>query len=120
MPRAMDTRNDYLREHLSELIRRDADAPMRTKLDAQLGIVTAADAPADPSMPVDVVVSLGEINDEHGTGPLVKRVFNNRRGIFSIRSRDDWGIHDFGDWHAKVSPKRPTRAECFRAVLRVL
>jgi hypothetical protein len=71
-------------------------------------------------MPVHVVVSLGEINDEHGTGPLVKRAFKDRYGILSIRSRDDWGIQDFGDWHVKISPKRATREEYFREIVRVL
>jgi hypothetical protein len=113
-------RNAFLRESLFELIRRDAEAPMRRNLDAQLGIVTAPEAPADPDLAVDVVISVNEINDEHGTGPLVKRVFNGRRGIFSIRSRDDWGTHNFGDWHVRISPKRETRVEHYRESLRVL
>jgi hypothetical protein len=114
------TQNAFLRERLFELIRQDAEGPMRVNLDAQLGIVTAPEAPGDRYVPVDVVISVGEINDEHGTGPLVKRVFKGRRGIFSIRSRDDWGIHDFGDWHVKMSPKRQTRAEYCREILRLL
>jgi hypothetical protein len=68
---------------------------------------------------VDVVVSFGEINDEHGTGPLVKRLFRGRRGIFSVRSGDDWGIHDFGDWNVRLSLRRSTREECFREVVRL-
>ena len=69
---------------------------------------------------IDVVVTLNEINERHGTGPLVKRVFAGRRGIFSIRSRDDWGVHDFGDWNATISQRGHSRAEGFRNVLRVL
>jgi hypothetical protein len=96
------TRNASLRQRLFELIQRDEEAP------------------PDRNVPVHVVVSVGEINNEHGTGPLVKRVFKGRRGIFSLRSQDDWGIHDFGDWHVKISPKRQARAEYYREVLDVL
>jgi hypothetical protein len=89
-------------------------------MDAQLGIVTSPGAPDDRSVPVDIVVSLGEINDEHGTGPLVKRVFKDRSAVFSIRSRDDWGVHNFGDWHTKISLQGKSRPECFREILNTL
>ena len=36
--------------------------------------------------PIDVVVTLNEINDQHGTGPLVKRVLKGRPWAKSIRS----------------------------------
>ena len=45
--------------------------------------VTAPDAPQDRSLLVDVVVSPGQINDLHGTGPLVTRVFKDRPAVFS-------------------------------------
>ncbi len=70
--------------------------------------------------PIDVVVTMNEINDRHGTGPLVQRIFQGRKGIFSIRSRDDWGVHDFGDWNVRISQQNHTRPECFRSVLSVL
>jgi hypothetical protein len=75
---------------------------------------------ASASDAIDVVVTLNEINERHGTGPLVKRIFAGRRGIFSIRSRDDWGEHDFGDWDVRITQQGHSRAECFRSVLRVL
>ena len=53
--------------------------------------------------PVDVVVTTTEINALHGTGPLIQRIFKNRRNVFSIRSRDQWGSHDFGDWNVAIS-----------------
>jgi hypothetical protein len=65
-------------------------------------------------------VTVNETNDMHGTGPLVKRIFKDRRGVFSIRSRDHWGRQDFGDWHVKISQEGRTRPEGFRKVLRVL
>jgi hypothetical protein len=113
-------RNESLRQNLLELVRREAEGPKPADLDLQLDIVARADAPASRSTPVDVVISVGEINDEHGTGPLVKRVFKDRRGIFSIRSQDHWGVQDFGDWHVRICPKDFTRQERFRAILQVL
>jgi hypothetical protein len=112
-------RNRSLRQELLELIQREAEGPPRD-LDGQFGVVTQTDAPASSGTPVDVVISVCEINDQHGTGPLVKRVFKGRPGIFSIRSRDDWGVHDFGDWHVKISLEGSARKDQFRAILRVL
>jgi hypothetical protein len=119
MQEALSDRNAALRQQLLTVIRA-TEGPLRADLDAQFGVVTATGAPVDMGVPVDVVISVAEINDEHGTGPLVKRVFKNRRGIFSIRSEDHWRVHDFGDWHVKLSLKRPTREECFREIMRVL
>lgn len=87
--------------------------------DSRLRIVTAPGAPLDHSLPIHVVISRGEINDQHGTGPLVKRVFRERRGIFSIRFQNDWGVHELGDWHVRLLKDR-TRTEYFGKVLRVL
>jgi hypothetical protein len=120
VPASIQARNESLREYLLQVIQRSPEASSGLGLDGRLDVITAPNALPDGRAPIDVVVSLGEINDEHGTGPLVKRVFKGRRGIFSIRSQDHWRIHDFGDWHVRLSPKRPTREECFREVLRVL
>jgi hypothetical protein len=84
-----------------------------TSINGNGTVASAADA-------IDVVVTLNEINERHGTGPLVKRIFAGRRGIFSIRSRNDWGEHDFGDWNVMITQQGRSRAECFRSVLRVL
>jgi hypothetical protein len=73
-----------------------------------------------PVGPIDVVVTMHEINDRHGTGSLVKRVFRNQRSVFSIRSRHFWGAHDFGGWNARISQQGCARPECFRNVLAVL
>jgi hypothetical protein len=69
---------------------------------------------------VYVVVTTNEINDRHGTGPLLKRALNGQRNIFCIRSRDDWGGHDFGDWNVKLTHRERPRHEWFRHVLSVL
>ena len=88
--------------------------------DSDFRLVTSPTAPTDPDAAVHVVVTLNEINEMHGTGPLLKRLFQGRSGIFSIRSRDDWGTQDFGDWHVKISPAGNARAQAVRRVWRGL
>jgi hypothetical protein len=119
MPARVYQRNALLRERLIELI--GAPGPREVHpFDPDVGLVTSPVASQDPRAPVHAVVTINEINDMHGTGPLVKRIFKNRCGVFSIRSRDHWGTQDFGDWHVKISQEGRTRPECFRRVLRVL
>ena len=88
--------------------------------DSDFRLVTSPAAPTDPDAAVHVVVTLNEINDMHGTGPLLKRVFQGRRGMFSIRSRDDWGTQEFGDWHMKISQVGDAREQAVRRVRRGL
>ena len=94
-------RNARLRERLRRKIRESAP-------------------PSDSDPPVHVVVTAAEINDQHGTGPLVKRVFQGRPGIFSIRLRDQWGTHDFGDWQARLPFVPSTLGESLREARRLL
>jgi hypothetical protein len=112
-------RNALLRERLIEVSGALGPRGVHSS-DSDLGLVTSPDASPDPQAPVHAVVSINEINDQHGTGPLVKRIFEGRRGLFSIRSRDHWGTQDFGDWQVKISQEGRTRPEWFRRVLRVL
>jgi GT2 family glycosyltransferase len=74
----------------------------------------------DPAAPVHVVISRGEINDQHGTGVLLKRVFRGRTGIFSIRFLDDWGVQDFGDWHAKLPFEPSSLSQILPEIRRIL
>ena len=90
-------KNSILRDRLDNLVRGDREN----------------------SAPLDVVVTPGEINDRHGTGPLVKRIMKGRRGVCSVRARDDWGHQNFGDWNVKIAQEGFSRPECFRNVLRV-
>jgi hypothetical protein len=112
-------RNALLRERLIELISAPG-SPEVHPFEPDVGLVTSPSASQDPQAPVHAVVTINEINDMHGTGPLVKRIFKDRCGIFSIRSRDHWGTQDFGDWNVKISQEGRTRPESFRRVLRVL
>jgi hypothetical protein len=119
MPAPVYQRNALVRERLIERI--GALGPREVHpCDPDIGLVTSPDASQDPRAPIHAVVTINEINDMHGTGPLVKRIFEGRCGIFSIRSRDHWGTQDFGDWHVKISQEGRTRPECFRGVLRFL
>lgn len=83
------------------------------------GIAPAGGVAASTSRrSLDVVVTPNEMNDRHGTGVLVKRVFEGCDGIVSVRARDDFGgDHTFGE-SAVVLPQRGlARADSFRAVL---
>jgi hypothetical protein len=66
------------------------------------------------------VVTANEVNHLHGTGPLVQRIFKDQPNIFSIRARNDWGIHDFGDWNVCLTPRARNRSEAFTNILSVL
>src|SRR5260221_9608214 len=69
---------------------------------------------------IDVVVTTNEINDLHGTGPMVKRVMKGGPPVFSLRTQSDWGFQDFGEWTAVLPQQGLTRAECSRNVTRML
>lgn len=71
--------------------------------------------------PLDVVVTPGELNDLHGTGFLVKRVFAERRGVLSLRVRDDYGgVHDFGDEALRVDVVGARRPDVYAAAIAAL
>jgi hypothetical protein len=83
-------------------------------------IVTSPGAHPAPDAPLNVVVTANEINDLHGTGPLIKRVCDGWPNVFSIRARNDWGVQDFGDWHVCLPAREKSRAESFENALSVL
>ena len=97
-PETVIGRSERLRDNLNDLIRRESRR----------------------GVSVEAVVTFHEINDQHGTGPLVKRVLRGRRNIFSIRSHSDWGGHDFGDWNVTLPQQGLSRAESVQSVSRVL
>jgi hypothetical protein len=76
---------------------------------------------ASPSGPVRVVVTANEVNDRHGTGPLVKRACKGWQNVLAIRARNDWGgVQEFGDWQACIPQNENTRAKAVYNILRVL
>jgi hypothetical protein len=74
-----------------------------------------------PGRAVDVVVSHAEVNELHGTGVLLQRVFGDAPDLASIRSRDDYDARQrFGAWSARVVQPDPDRAAALRRVRGVL
>ena len=69
----------------------------------------------------DVVITPNEVNERHGTGALVRRLFPDDLGIISIRSADHYaGRHDFGEIQLRLSHQDQPRHGVFRNVFRVL
>jgi hypothetical protein len=112
--------NKTLGNRLSGLVLTDSSAPAAEASSSTFTVITAPGADSDPLAPVNVLVTANEITDLHGTGPLVKRVCQGWKNVFSIRARNDWGGQDFGDWHVCLSPRGRTRAEFFYNALSVL
>jgi hypothetical protein len=82
MPAITYSENQALRWQLQNLLQ------TRVPLTPALNTAASPGATDDPKEPIDVVVTINEVNDRHGTGPLVKRIFHGRRHVFSIRSRE--------------------------------
>jgi len=114
------TLNRTLQDKLRSLVLQQAGEVAPQREAPSFAIATAPDADLDPAAPVHVVVTANEVNDLHGTGPLLKRVCQNRSNVFSIRARNDWNQQDFGAWHVCLSPRGRTRAEFFYNALSVL
>jgi FkbM family methyltransferase len=69
----------------------------------------------------DVVITPNEVNELHGTGALVRRLFPSDRGIISIRSADHYGgRHSFGDIQLRLSHRGQSRRGIFGNVLAAL
>ncbi|HYD42186.1 MAG TPA: hypothetical protein VEB43_15270 [Anaeromyxobacter sp.] len=74
-----------------------------------------------PGRAVDVVVSHAEVNELHGTGVLLRRLFGDAPDLASIRSRDDYDARQrFGAWSARVVQPDPDRGAALRRVRAVL
>lgn len=102
-----------LRARISELPPAEESAP-------------AATEPAAAKEPVvlhgaDALIAHVEVNDKHGTGVLVQRLFSGYRNIISIRSRDIYdGKQDFGDLALRISHGDKSRREIIENVRRAL
>ncbi|MBW1859187.1 MAG: FkbM family methyltransferase [Deltaproteobacteria bacterium] len=70
---------------------------------------------------IDVVITYNEMNQRHGTGALVRRIFEGSDGILSIRSNDHYGgDHEFGDIAVCLHQRGQPPSEVFRSVSCVL
>ena len=65
----------------------------------------------------DVIITLNETTLKHGTGALVKRIFGEVPGVFSIRSTNHYnGDHEFGDVSICLPRNGLTRSEAYQIV----
>jgi hypothetical protein len=69
----------------------------------------------------DAIVSHIEVNDRHGVGVLLRRLFSHQSNVLSIRSKDFYeGRQNFGDKHLRISHDDQTRDSVFARVLGAL
>lgn len=74
-----------------------------------------------PPQDADAIVAHIEVNDCHGVGVLLRRMFGQSENILSIRSREFYeGKQDFGAMHVCISHGDVARDEVVRNVLETL
>ena len=113
--------NHLLAQRLRSLVEAgDLETAPPPEPNPEFEVFAAPGALARLDEPVDVVITSNEVNDRHGTGPLVKRVFGGRSNVFCIRSQNDWGGHDFGLWSVCLPQRERPRPECYRRVAAAL
>jgi FkbM family methyltransferase len=82
--------------------------------------------PPSPKVPAGqfkngiVVVTPNEVNDRHGTGVIISRVFQGVPNILSIRSTDLHGINSLGDFAIRFDHQNLPRDKSFLRLLRCL
>jgi FkbM family methyltransferase len=65
----------------------------------------------------DVIVTANEVNQRHGTGVLIGKIFGGRANIFAIRAHNYYdGEQDFGDLAALISTQGLRRSEVYATV----
>ena len=117
------TLNRMLRELLSRLVGdQNTGSPCgQQQVSSRFSVVASPEANPDPAVPVQVVVTANEVNNLHGTGPLVQRICRGWQNVLAIRARNDWGgVQDFGHWQVCLSAKTGARSEFFSNALSVL
>ncbi len=104
--------NHHLRE-LTRCLTRRINSPVAAQQDTS--------SPLDGhDQALDVVVTLNEVNDRHGTGPLIKRLYQGNPNVLAIRSRNHYGEHDFGAWDAMLPQQGKSRRQAFHDVIKLL
>lgn len=70
---------------------------------------------------VDVIINAVEINDRHGVGILLRRIFKDRSRIFSIRSRNLYGGNcTFGEYDYLLGGAGLSRSKIFTRIEKAL
>jgi hypothetical protein len=83
MPQSVFTTNDELCQRLTAALPHvHADRIRFSESIARFAVVTRPGNPSHHGQTVDVVVMPNEINNNHGTGPLVKRILAGRTNAF--------------------------------------
>ena len=69
-----------------------------------------------------VIVTPNEVNDRHGTGVMVKRLFKSQTdNLISIRSKDDYsGDHQLGQIQIQMEHSGKFRSDIYRTILQTL
>jgi hypothetical protein len=112
--------NDALRDQLSGLVQA-ASRPLSVPRESPFSVIASPRGGRDLSAGLRVVVTMNEVNERHGTGPLVQRICAGWPAVFSIRSQNDWGgSQEFGDWNVCIPPSERFRWKSFADVLTVL
>jgi hypothetical protein len=108
--------------HFEEIRLRNRDLATRL-LSLTGGEPDLADEPAPRPAPqnADAIVGHIEINDHHGVGVLLLRLFGETSNLVSVRSKDFYGgRQDFGAWHACISHNNASRDTVMWNVLEAL
>ena len=103
------TESHLLRRAILDLSRRKVQLIDR----ALPPVSTRKAAPSEPAAPIDVVITSNEITPLHGTGVLISRIFGEKEGIFSLRSRNEYGEHSFGTLNVCLTHSGLSRSEAF-------
>jgi hypothetical protein len=91
----------------------EASSPLR--------VIALRNADPHDTSALNVVITVNEVNNLHGTGPLVKRICADWPNVLSIRSRDDYGgIHDFGNWSVKLGTSAATNGQLPQIISQIL
>ncbi|UFP94004.1 FkbM family methyltransferase [Gloeobacter morelensis] len=108
------TARERLRELLGSQMVLPEDPPpeqLRALITRDLALLRAA----------DVVITGNEVNERHGTGVLVRRIFAGCPNILSVRSRNDYGgEHAFGAASTLIAHRDPRRHLVFYNVIQAL
>jgi hypothetical protein len=92
---------------------------LRSRLDSLL--INKSTITSQPTSLSDIVISHIEINNKHGTGILLQRIFTDSTHIFAVRSRDMYdGENYLGFGSTCLSYTGLSRADVFQHVLQEL
>jgi len=122
MPVAAETHKPTMSSHFEEIRLRNQD--LTNKLLSLTGsepVPVSEPGPATPPQQADAIVAHIEINDHHGVGVLLRRLFGESPNILSIRSKNFYGgRQDFGAMDVRISHDTVSRDMVMWRVLEAL